>query len=230
GIKTIYLDYRGAVDNGFVIPSVSQVQGGQFVFRFQVKNLDGKPQRFYYKIYYQNESYKFSECKKFDNKAGSVAEPLSEENFYGSWEDVSKTFCATKEIPDDGIFHMVQDSFRIAGNPRDEQRFYGPAGHLAITREQVNEEVASIKKDTGWYNAIVKKAKKENRTNEEQVKLDAVYSISEAYYGGKQVVNNRWKRNPRVGKYSFMLVVTTEESINEKRIPSYIANIGQKRG
>ncbi len=36
-------------------------------------------------------------------------------------------------------------------------------------------------------------------------------------------INNRWRRNPRVGIYNFMLVVTDASGIN--KIPSYIQNI-----
>lgn len=41
----------------------------------------------------------------------------------------------------------------------------------------------------------------------------------------KDGVNDRWKRNPRVGFYSFMLVVSDKENIAQKQIPDYISNI-----
>jgi hypothetical protein len=39
--------------------------------------------------------------------------------------------------------------------------------------------------------------------------------------------NDRWERNPRVGKYSFMLVVTEDSSLSS--IPSYVQNICLKQ-
>ncbi len=39
--------------------------------------------------------------------------------------------------------------------------------------------------------------------------------------------NDRWKRNPRVGEYSFMLVVTTPGNISRKLIPDHIQYINQ---
>jgi hypothetical protein len=42
------------------------------------------------------------------------------------------------------------------------------------------------------------------------------------YTNGK---NTRWKRNPRVGKYSFLLVVTTPENISRNSIPKGVMNI-----
>ncbi|MEI6123028.1 MAG: hypothetical protein WCQ95_05300 [Bacteroidota bacterium] len=161
--KLLYLDYANAIF-GFTIPSIRQTADGQFHFEFKLKNLGSTAQKFYYKIYYQNDSYKFPEC----GEDGRSEHPLASENFYGSWEDSSSTFVATPEIAADGNLHRVAFQLRIVGNPRNEQRcFY---------------------------------------------KTD----------------NQRWRRNPRMGNYSFMLVVTTAENIQKKIIPDYIANIGLK--
>ena len=75
--KTVALDMdlRNVVNEGIVIPSDNQCDEPGFAFTFNAK----KGQ--YYKIYYQNESYKFDN----DN-------PLNNENFYGSWEDVNVGF------------------------------------------------------------------------------------------------------------------------------------------
>ena len=56
----ILLDYENAM-KGFIIPSINQVEEGVFIFNFLIKNTLTKQQNFYYKIYYQNESYKFPE-------------------------------------------------------------------------------------------------------------------------------------------------------------------------
>ena len=93
--------------------------------------------------------------------------PYALENFYGSWEEVSKTFAETEAIPADNEYHQVTDKFRIVGNPRDEQRYYSDG------------------------------------------------------------VNDRWKRNPRVGEYSFMLVVTTPSNIEKNLIPEDVRNISK---
>jgi hypothetical protein len=160
--KSIFLDYSDAYRKGFMIPTDNQVEGGEFVFSFTLKNTGPRPQKFDYKIFYQNESYKFPERDGTDNTKQNL---YAWENFYGSWEDVKNTFAETQEIPADNEFHKVTGKFRIVGNPRDEKR----------------------------------------------------------YYSGN--TNDRWKRNPRVGKYSFMIVVTSPENIQKNLIPEYIRDI-----
>ncbi|MCK9204249.1 MAG: hypothetical protein M0P58_07425 [Bacteroidales bacterium] len=161
--KPLYLDYTEAIDQGFIIPTVRQVAGGFFDLEFKIKNTGPTPRKFLYKIYYQNESYKFPEQ---DTQDTTRQHPNAWENFYGSWETVSTTFAETDMIPADNEFHQISNKFRIVGNPRDEQRYY------------------------------------ENNHND------------------------RWKRNPRVGNYSFVLVVTTPDIIEQKRIPVSVQNIG----
>lgn len=162
-LKTITLDYNNPLQ-GFVIPGAAQAEGGAFSVSFDIKNTSAAPQKFYYKIYYQNESYKFPE---FDS-AGKKAHPFTEENFYGSWENTSETFKQTEIISADEEFHTIKDQIRIVGNPRNEERYF----------------------DNG--------------------------------------VNSRWKRNPRVGNYSFLLVVSTESDF--KKAPEYIRNVSLKDG
>lgn len=161
--KPLYLDYSGAKENGFVIPSSRQTADGFFDLEFSIKNTGKEATEFYYKIYYQNESYKFNERSNQDT---AKQHPYAWENFYGSWENVATTMLKTDVIPADDQFYKITNKFRIVGNPRNEQRYY---------------------------------------------------------LNGK---NDRWKRNPRVGKYSFLLVVTVAENMDEKRIPEYIQNIG----
>jgi hypothetical protein len=163
--EPIYLDYAEAIAKGFIIPTSRQTEDGYFHLEFKLKNTGTAPQKFFFKIYYQNESYRFPERDPNDT---TRQHPNAWENFYGSWEEVAKTFEETGIIPADNDFHPVVSKFRIVGNPRDEQRYY------------------------------------ENNQND------------------------RWKRNPRVGNYSFMLVVTTEENLAQKTIPENIQNIGMK--
>ncbi|MFM7901271.1 MAG: hypothetical protein ACKPAD_04720, partial [Bacteroidota bacterium] len=144
------LDYSGAFQNGFEIPSVRQAEGGKFQFVFSVMNNTGKTARFRYKIHYQNETYKFSEFE-----SDGAFNSLAVENFYGSWDDTTSGFKLTEPIPADGAFHTISDSFRIVGNPRFESKCF------------------------------------------------------------EQGVNQRWKRNPRVGNYSFNIIVATEKDFAE---------------
>ncbi|MDP4281150.1 MAG: hypothetical protein Q8867_03280 [Bacteroidota bacterium] len=162
--KSIFLDYTNAFEQGFIIPTVNQLQEGQFEFSFLIKNTSKTPKKFCFKIFYQNESYKFPETDPADTTKQNM---YAWENFYGSWEDTGKTFVETPEIPADNDFHAVTGRFRITGNPRNELR----------------------------------------------------------YYSGAQ--NDRWKRNPRVGWYSFMLVVTTPANITGKVIPDYMQDISR---
>ena len=163
--QTLFLDYSLAIKEGFVIPGMQQAEGGFFNMEFKLKNTGKAPLNFSFKIYYQNESYKFPESDPADS---TRQHPDAWENFYGSWEDSSRTFAETGIIQADNEFHSIQSSFRIVGNPRNEHQYF------------------------------------EN---------------------GK---NDRWKRNPRVGNYSFMLVVTTAENIREKRIPVQVLDIAAK--
>ncbi|NVO02569.1 MAG: hypothetical protein HXX09_07670 [Bacteroidetes bacterium] len=161
--KLIYLDYENAM-SGFSIPSINQISSGKFEFSFKLKNNGNAPQKFFYKIFYQNESYKFPE---YNLKDSTQENEFSNENFYGSWIDSTMKFSATETIPNDGESHTISNSFNIQGNPRNEKRYCAD---------------------------------------------------------GK---NDRWKRNPRVGNYSFLLVVTTEENISKNIIPEYIQDISK---
>lgn len=152
---TIFMDYDEAM-NGFEIPSISQTQDGNFDFDFTIKNESQKKKKLYYKIYYQNESYKFP-----DNDQ-DIQHQFAHENFYGSWEDSNITFKPCGELSP-GEEKKIKDNFRILGNPRNEDKYF-------------------------WDG-----------------------------------VNDRWKRNPRVGNYSFMIVIVDEEGL--KKIPETVKNI-----
>lgn len=197
----IDMDMRNAVNQGIVIPSSRQSDGGMFVFEFDGREGD------YYKIFYQNESYKFSEDSE-----------LSYENFYGSWENVCVGF---KRVEENGT---VVDSVRIVGNPRDERRFYGAdVTRNPYTEENIQAVINNIKNVPEWYQSVIEKAKANSNSEETQLRLDAKWIINSQLNSGD--CNNRWKRNPRVGCYSFMLVVCDEKSLD--LIPEYISNIGK---
>lgn len=118
-VKHIFLDYTYAIDSGFVIPSATQTENGLFEFSFKIKNNGKEAQSCYYKIYYQNESYRFPEIDPSTKKQN----PLSLENFYGSYHDTTVTYKKTKPLqPGEEI--GVTDFLRIEGNPRSEPQFY----------------------------------------------------------------------------------------------------------
>ena len=199
--KTVALDMdlRNVVNEGIVIPSDNQCDEPGFAFTFNAK----KGQ--YYKIYYQNESYKFDN----DN-------PLNNENFYGSWEDVNVGF---KKVGESGI---VTDYFRIVGNPRDEKKYYGAdLTKNNFNKEAVDNVINNIKSTPEWFASVKEKAINNGNDLDEQLYLDAIWIINDNKNRGD--VNNRFKRNPRVGEYSFMLVVCDEDALNQ--IPDYIKNI-----
>ena len=198
-VVVLDMDLKGVVNDGIVIPSVNQTEEGKFVFTFNAEA--GQ----YYKIFYQNESYKFDN----DN-------PLNNENFYGSWEDVSIGF---KKVEEDGL---VTDAFRIVGNPRDEKKYYGAdLTQNTFSQKAVDNVVNAIRNTPDWLESVRQKAVNNNFTLERQLYLDAIWIINDNKNKGD--VNNRFKRNPRVGEYSFMLVVCDEKSLND--IPDYIKNI-----
>lgn len=199
------MDLENAVIEGIVIPSTKQVNNGHFVFEYDVK---GQSEPLYYKIFYQNESYKFN-----------TDDSLNYENFYGSWEDVSMEF---KPVSTNG---HIRDSFRIVGNPRDEKIYYGKdLTEYDASREEIQKGIESLRNNPSVYAKIVEKAKEENRSIEQQLFLDARWLITNARHKeGPQ--NHRWKRNPRVGSYAFYLVICTQSVLDD--IPDYVKNIGK---
>lgn len=195
------MDMKDVVTQGIVIPSVRQCDGGKFVFEFIGE--EGK----YYKIFYQNESYKFPETDE-----------LSYENFYGSWEDTDIEF---KRIGKSG---KVRDSVRIVGNPRNENRFFGSdITENPYSTERINKYIKAIQRDTLWNRLVREQADASNVTYERNLQLNAMYMIKEGIHSGDD--NQRWKRNPRVGYYSFMLVVCDENALAQ--LPDYVKNIGK---
>lgn len=207
----MYMDYQGSYTNGFIIPSVNQTDDGFFHFSFDIKNNSNHVNKFYYKIYYQNESYKFPD-----------EHPFVSENFYGSWEDTEITFIETKDIPNDDNFHTIKSTFRIVGNPRNEAKFFGSDKVGSISKEEYEPFIASIKSAPEWLKMVEEKAKNNQYSLEDQIYMDAVYMAKIKRDEGN--TNNRWKRNPRVGEYKFLLVIVSDSSALSE-IPQHIKNI-----
>lgn len=199
---TVYMDMDldNAALEGIVLPAQDEY------YHFVFDTLSDHP--LYYKIYYQNESYKFDED-----------DSLCHENFYGSWEEVTVGF---KPVPDDG---HIADSFRIVGNPRDEQIYYGiDLTHYDCSLEALADIEKEIRNDTAWFRYIKEEsAPQNNRTLEEQLFLDTRWILNARRHKHGDV-NHRWKRNPRTGCYSFLLVVCDDKGLN--RIPDYVQHIG----
>ena len=200
------MDLENAVTEGICLPSAKQTEEGDGLFHFRFI----APQKgMYYKIYYQNESYKFPDTSA-----------LASENFYGSWEDVGIGFKPVDRW-------LVKDELRIVGNPRDEKRFYGTAATEEHSgKARIEAVMRDIRNDRQWYNTIVEKAVSNHISIEDQMMMDAVWMISNERKDGAGTVstNHRWKRNPRTGNYGFMLVVCDEEGLTE--IPDYVQYIG----
>lgn len=219
--STFIVDLGNAITDGIVIPTVRQLPGGKFIFSFRVKNNRIGNRRLSYKIYYQNESYKsieFEEANgfRYENKDAAA-------NFYGSWEDTGVEF---KDIPELGWFssEIITDSFRIVGNPRNEEKYYGQENNHGVSAADIAGMIGAIKDDPIWMADIDKKSKANNISINEQLYRDALYSINEQQQHG--TVNNRWKRNPRMGSYRFMLVVVSTEAV--PALPVSVRNISKK--
>ena len=203
------MDLENAVTDGIYLPSAKQTKDGEEVFKFRFITLK---KGLYYKIYYQNESYKFPDTSA-----------LASENFYGSWEDVNTGFKPVEK-------RLVRDELRIVGNPRDERLYYGlDKTDKANYQSRIDAIIQDIRNSVEWFNAIVEKAAKNNISVEDQLMIDAVWMAEQNTDSGDDAhavsVNQRWKRNPRVGQYSFMLVLCDKEGLAE--IPDCVQFIGK---
>ena len=198
------MDLQDVIYKGIEIPSMGQNPEG---FEFQFEFPDYQKGNYFYKIYYQNESYKFIE-----------SDSLADENFYGSWEDTDVEF---KPITSE----KMVDYIRIVGNPRNEAIYFGaPLEDFAVTDEKIADLENAMRNSPEWFASIVEKAERQKRTIETQLYLDALWMIESKRNEGDE--NHRWKRNPRTGCYSFMLVICDESAL--AKIPDYIKNIALK--
>lgn len=210
-IYPIKVDLNSAVLYGIEIPGNQQINGGKFVFSFKLKNLSGKKDPFYYKLFYQNNAYKWDD-----------SDSLSFENFYGSWEDTEIEF---KEIPAFNGEITVTDSFKIVGNPRNEKIYYGiHPEDVKITPELLALYTKKIYEEPDWKNSVLKKSFENKISEQEQVYFECLWAINNRFQNDT-TYNNRWKRNPRVGNYSFMLVVCNGNDLG--KIPKGVKDISK---
>ncbi|MFZ6052863.1 hypothetical protein [Halocola ammonii] len=210
---------RNAVVEGVAIPS----RGAEpFVAQFTIKSQEQKPQRLYYKLYYQNESYKHAESSDED---GVHYNEISSQNFYGSWVGAESGFHKVESKPDEEGKVTISDTLRILGNPRNEEKYFGAAmKNRFISEEELNAVIENIRSNEEWLKAVNEKAVNNQVPLEKQLEMDAHWVIKDASKKGN--VNNRWKRNPRMGNYEFMLVIMDETAYRE--LPYFIKDLNLK--
>jgi len=205
------MDLSDVIRNGIIIPTKNQCKEGKFIFSFQIKNNTDSPMVYCYKIFYQNETYKLPEYFEVTKNKKIIKEynPYSCDNFYGSWAAKADSFHKTITIPPDGEYYTITDTFNIVGNPRNEEKYFGSqTKYYKITKEDIENTKKAIKNSKSWLKAIKEKAKINKCNLEDQINKDAIWIINDNLEKGD--FNNRWKRNPRVGCYSFMLIVGSE--------------------
>lgn len=218
---TITLDLSDAVYRGIEIPTVKQLPGGKFTFTFNVKNKSFRKRKLFYKIYYQNESYKFPEYEEANNF--KYENRYCTRNFYGSWGETEYGFKPTQELGW-GDEATITDSFRIVGNPRNEELYFGRDDQAGLSSVKIANMINYIHSRSDWMAQVAVKAKDNGISIEQQVYRDAVWQVDDTRKTAE--TNNRWKRNPRTGNYKFMLVVTTEAGMNN--LPSSVRDITQR--
>ncbi|MBA2610326.1 MAG: hypothetical protein H0U95_00040 [Bacteroidetes bacterium] len=207
----ITTDLSNSVLYGIEIPTVKQLPNGKFTFEFSIKN-NGAPQQFFYKLYYQNESYKWENGDSLDT-----------ENFYGSWDVVEMEYKSTPIIEKE---LAVKDSFRIIGNPRDEKLYYGADPEKTFMNDSLLKGfIKKVNSESDWVESIKQKAIGNKISIEEQTYLEALWSIDNSFQTDS-VYNNRYKRNPRMGNYKFLLVVC--DGVGLSKIPDDVKSIGKK--
>lgn len=212
------MDLSSAIKNGIIIPG-EMTKSGYLNLCFTIDNKSNKDKNYYYKIYYQNETYKYPET----NEDGTYNEK-SAENFYGSWMENNTIFKSTETIKTKSKI-TIYDSIKIVGNPRNEHKYFGnETQNMTASVKKIEDVKKQINNSIEWSEGVKVKAKRNNVPYEEQLYMDAKWFVEHQQKQGS--INNRWKRNPRVGVYSFLLVVVDENSQNE--IPEYISNIELK--
>jgi len=197
--ETVTINYSNKFETGLIITDDSLMS---FTINFGDRDISD----LYYKIYYQNESYKFPNNHQY-----------ASENFYGSWIDTQIGF---KKVGS----KTINENIKIVGNPRDEERYYSKTNRTKPSEKDITEIIKRIKASKEWYTEIKEKAKKNNISENEQLKKDAEW----IFINNKEqkTVNIRSRRNPRVGKYSLLIVFADSKSLDT--IPDYIKNINLK--
>ena len=219
---TVLMDVR-IQDN--IFEGIKIPDHGYFRFSFDLKHSNKSARKYYYKIFYRNESYLNEENIGLGDTV--KYNPLASENFYGSWSPVSDSFHVTPAFQADKEWLTVVDSFQIVGNPRDEEMYFGK-GEMEVYPDlkRINGVMQNIMDTPDWMEGIKVKAADQKRSVEEQVYLDALWILRHERDNGS--INNRWKRNPRAGAYSFVLLVIPAEEL--ENLPNHIKHLDKKAG
>lgn len=214
--KTFSLDYTNSMDSGFVFPSTTQASDGKLKVDIHVNQLDPE-KKYFYKVYYQNESYKFDEL---------ADSSLSAENFYGSWKNTSVEFIEIDKSISSAGKGIISTNLELAGNPRDEKQFYDFPTFM-LDETSIPSKIEAIKRDEKWFNDVKAKAKTNKNAVDQQLYLDAVYALEMDFNATSKnkKINMRHRRNLRVGNYSVMVVIVNEEEL--QKIPATVKNIGK---
>ena len=216
--RSFNLDYTNSIDSGFVFPSINQSKDGKLSIKIHVNKLD-KNKKYYYKVYYLNESYKFDELNDHYD--------LVSENFYGSWEDTSKGFIEVNPNLVKAGKGIIETSIRLIGNPRNEEKYISEETFV-INEDSIAKLVGNMKGTPEWCEKIARKAKENKRSLDDQLRLDALWTLEASFRNkkNKAKLNLRWKRNLRLGDYSIMAVLVEENTLRE--IPLTVQHIHKK--
>lgn len=210
------MDLSGGPFKGISLPSdTASAHRKYFHFTFTIKNETSKNQSFFYKLYYQNCSYKHAEFVNDQyNKAAA-------NNFFGSWAGDSIPIVKwTPEIPAGEEF-VVKDSIRIIGNPFDEEEYFGSDPRdKKFGEKEIRSMIAYIESEQDWYESIKKKAEVQNMKFDEQLRNDAIWQLRNKK--SDTLINLRYRNNPRVGLYESILIAGPESYFEE--IPEYVLN------
>ena len=145
------------------------LRNGFFHFSFELTSVPAGVTELSYIIFYQNKTYSFPNSN-----------PRNSENFYGAWgwDEDDRPGLRTVSVTSPGT-QVVNDYFRIRGNPRNEDRYCNSC------LDCVGVGCLSCVNDCGGW-------------------VDNNYSSFSSGDGKRQ----RWKRLPRMGEYEFLLIVT----------------------
>jgi len=204
GAVHLTADLSNALTEGIKYPTINQTENGKFEVKFQLKNNSDSAQELFYKIYYQNESYKFP-----DESDKSIF------NFYGSWQDTEIGFKPIPKIKPNSKSESITDYIQIVGNPRNEKRYFGTK---KISAEKLQRKINEIKNNPKWFELIKDKATQQKITIEKSLIDNASYVLRK-----EKNDNLRWQRNPRAGEYSFLFVVMNQDQLN--KLPEWIKHI-----
>lgn len=182
----VKLNTIDAISQGLSIPSKKENGEVDYLdFKIWFKANKEEKSRYYYKLFYQNSSYKYSE---FLNDDPLTYNRKASENFYGSWEDPKEGFRFLGELAKGDTIERV-DSFRIIGNPRNEARYFSFTKPRNINQQLIDSIKNEILGTAEWVEGLKKKAKAGKISFQDQVHLDALWVIENMGTESRKSVN-----------------------------------------